>query len=55
MHRRALTVLDRQLLPQSEDSPELHALLQEMRTHVNQHYMDAMRLRKKFPPVESGL
>jgi len=53
MHRRALTVLDRQLLPQSEDEAELHAALEEMRATVNLHHNDAMRLRKKWPPPEN--
>jgi predicted outer membrane protein len=48
MHRRALTLFDRQLLPQTED-PELRARLEEARASVKQHLGQATILRKRFP------
>jgi putative membrane protein len=51
MHRQALQLLDEQLIPAAQ-RPEIRAFLQETRSSVQMHLIDALRLRRQFPDVE---
>jgi putative membrane protein len=52
-HRRALNLIDQALLPDTKDA-ELRQLLTDIRATIAQHHLQALRLRKKFPPLDSG-
>jgi len=49
MHRRALTILDRQLIPQATQ-PDLQGELQAMRAMIADHLNEALQIRDRFPP-----
>jgi putative membrane protein len=52
MHRSALDVIDRQLVPQVKDK-DLAAFLADTRAHVQTHLKEAQQLRTRVGPTEA--
>lgn len=53
LHRRGLDLIDQVLLPETKD-PELRQLLMDIRATLAQHHLQALRLRAKYPPLNTG-
>ena len=53
LHQRAITLIDRQLLPNAE-SEELETFLRDTRASLAQHLGQARLLRKRFPTPSGG-